>query len=256
MASGDKLFDFGALDALGPPWVYVKFTSGSTEPTLGDTIWGDTSDANAVLQYLELVSGTWAGNDAAGWMILDNWNGTTWSSGENFTANTTTAGNHGTLTLTPTDPTIATLDRANGTWVLDFDADSNEVALFQGVCRGYGGGGLTATLGVSSSVNTLDMSWYLFIKTISDDVDNLTNVGADPSGLKVFAAPQKNEAFDAPSAVGEVAMDVITFTDGGQVDNLADGDLTFFLLVRNAQDAANDDMAADGALHFLEVRET
>ena len=256
MASGDSLYEWSAASNLAPNWLYVAFTSGSTQPSLGDTIWGDTSNANAVLEYLGHVSGTWGGGDEVGFMLLSNWNGTAWTSGENFTANTTTAGNHGTLTATPV-ACGATPDRANGVPVLDFDATVNEVAIFQGIMpQHYGGGGVTLTLRVTSTTATGDMSWSTFFKSITDDVDNLTNVGADPSGLKVFAAPQTNAAYDAASVAGEVASETTAHTNGAQMDSVAAGELFFLLLMRDAQDATNDDMAADCEFVSLEMQET
>jgi hypothetical protein len=256
MASGNSLGGFSVLENAKPVWFYVAFTGGSTEPSLGDTIWGDTSNANAVLEYLSLESGTWGGNDAAGYMLLSNHDGTAWSSGENFTANTTSAGDHGTLTSTPVS-CFATIDRANNNPVLDFHADVNEVALFKGVMpQHYGGSGLTIRFGVSSTTTTGDMSFFAFLKSITDNVDNLNNVGTDPSGLKVFAAPQKNQAIDAASGVGRVRYFDITFTDGAQMDNIAAGELFQLLVMRDAQDSTNDDMAADAQLEFIDIKET
>lgn len=257
MASGDTLLKFEPLNNLSPAWFYVAFTSGSTQPSLGDTIWGDTSNANAVLEYLGHVSGTWGGGDEAGYMLLSNHNGTAWTSGENFTANTTTAGNHGTLTSVPVDA-FATFDIVNNVPVLDFDASINEVALFMGVMpRHYAGTtGLTLTLGVTSTTATGDMSWAFFLKSITADVDNLNNVGTDPSGLKVFAAPNFNTAFDAASVAGEVAQEETTFLDGADMDSIAAGELFFLLLMRDAQDGTNDDMAADAEFVFIEIKET
>ncbi|KKL07581.1 hypothetical protein LCGC14_2584600, partial [marine sediment metagenome] len=71
------------------------FTSGSTEPSLGDTIWEDTSDENGILEFLSLESGTWGGGTAAGYMLLSGLSGAVadWTSGENFTKNSSTPAN-------------------------------------------------------------------------------------------------------------------------------------------------------------------
>ena len=258
MASGDTLVTLFATDSTAPSWLWVEFTSGSTEPSLGDTIWGDTSNANAVLEYLgALTSGSWAGNDAAGYFLLSNHNGTAFSSGENFTANTTTAANHGTLTLLPITAHAAIDTVRSDTPVLDFDASSNEVALFTRLMpRHYGGGGLTINVGVSSTTATGDMSWAIFLKSYTDDTDNLSNVGTDPSGLKVFAAPNFNTAFDAATVAGEIAEEVTTFTNGADMDSILAGEYFHLLIMRDAQDGTNDDMAADAELVFIEIRES
>ncbi|MHC4067693.1 MAG: hypothetical protein ACYSUI_24765, partial [Planctomycetota bacterium] len=87
MASLDVMGRWGPLSNQAPIWTYVAFTSGSVEPSKGDTIWGRGNGANAVLEYIELTSGTWVGTDAAGFMLLSNHNGTAWLTGDTFAAN-------------------------------------------------------------------------------------------------------------------------------------------------------------------------
>lgn len=258
MAAGDTLATIFPNHNAAPAWLFVTFTGGSTEPSLGDTIWGDTSNANAVLEYLgALTSGSWAGSDAAGYMLLSNHNGVAFSSGENFTANSTTAGDHGTLVALPVD-NFATPDIVRSdTPVLDFDASVNEVALFTPFMpHHYGGNGLTITIGVVSTTATGDMSWAAFLKSYTDNVDNLGNVATDPSLLKVFAAPNFNTAVDAATVAGEIKYFTIAFTNGADMDSIAAGEYFHLLLMRDAQDGTNDDMAADASLVFIEIRET
>ena len=253
MASGDSLNIFTALHNLPPDWEFVAFTSGSTEPTAdGDgtaVIWGDTSNATGVLEYLSLESGTWGGGDAAGYMLLSNRNSTAYTSGEDFTADTTTAANHGTLTATPV-ACAATIDLRNSKPVLDFDATSNELAVFSSVLpRNYGGGGITATIGwMASTATTADTSWKLRWKSVTDDADDLD--------VKNYAAPQVNAAVDVASASGEVDYFTITFSDGAQMDSVAAGELFYIMLERDAQDGTADDMAGDAEFVFMELQET
>ena len=195
MASGDTLQVFEPQSNLAPNWAFVAFTGGSTEPSLADTIWGDTSDENGILEFISLESGTWGGGDAAGYMLLSNLNAFVgdWTADEDFTANSSTPGNHGTLTALPVLG-FATLDVRNNKMVLDFDAASNEVAMFQGFMpRHYGAGGLTITVGwMASTATTGDTSWKIFLMSVTDDADDLDT--------KNFAAPNENTAVDAPSA--------------------------------------------------------
>lgn len=254
MASGDTLAVFTPLSNIAPDWLWVAFTSGSTEPTAdGDgtaVIWGDTSDATARLEYLVLTSGAWGGGTAAGYMLLSNWNGTAWSSGENFTADSGTPANHGTLTGSPVAAS-ATLDGRNNVPVLDFDATVNELVVVQGAMpRFYAGTtGVTATVGVkASSATTNDMSWAIFFKSDTNDADDID--------VKNFADPQVNQAVDAPSVSGETVYFDITFTDGAQMDSVAVGENFYLMLMRDAQDTTNDDMAGDAELVSIELRET
>jgi len=49
----------------------IAFTSGGTdEIKAGDKIHGNTSDATAIVDQVILDTGSWAGGDAAGWLIL------------------------------------------------------------------------------------------------------------------------------------------------------------------------------------------
>lgn len=55
----------------------ISFGSGGTfEVEEGDTITGATSGATAVVERIQLTSGSWAGSDAAGWFILSGQTGT------------------------------------------------------------------------------------------------------------------------------------------------------------------------------------
>ena len=250
MASGDTLATFDARSGIRPSWAFVAFTSGSTEPSPGDTIWGDTSDENGFLEVLSLESGTWGGGDAAGYMLLSNLTGdvSDWTSGENFTEGSTTPANHGTLTVLPVFA-FATLDTRNNIPLLDFDAVSNEIEIFFGVMpRSYAGGGVTISFYVLTTQVTGDMSWKTFFKSVTDDVDNLDT--------KVFAAPQSNQAVDAPSASGEPKLFTIAHTNGAQMDSIAAGEPFFLMLMRDAQDATADDMTGDAELLSGEIKET
>ncbi len=251
MATTNTLAIFAPQSNLAPAWAFVAFTGGSTEPSIGDTIWGDTSDENGILEFLSLESGTWGGTDAAGYMLLSNLTGVVsdWTSGEDFTEGSSTPADHGTLTALPVD-CFATLDVRNNKAVLDFDAAANEVAMFQGFMPNhYDGGGLTVTVGwMATSATTGDTSWKMFLMSISDDADDLDT--------KNFAAPNSNAAVDVASISGEVDYFTITFTDGADMDSIAAGELFYLLLMRDAQDSTADDMAGDAEVVFIEVKET
>ena len=55
----------------------LYFDSGSTEPTAGETVTGATSADTGVLETCDVTSGTWAGGDAAGVMVLTTLTGDT-----------------------------------------------------------------------------------------------------------------------------------------------------------------------------------
>lgn len=54
----------------------LAFTSGSDEPNIGDTLSGQTSGATGDVLYINVTSGAWATNDAAGYFFLQNVTGT------------------------------------------------------------------------------------------------------------------------------------------------------------------------------------
>jgi len=69
----------------------IDFTSGSVAPSVGDTLSGDSSSETCVVQGFVLTSGTWAGADAAGWLMVSGASGA--FSGEDLTNDTTSAAN-------------------------------------------------------------------------------------------------------------------------------------------------------------------
>lgn len=245
MASGNTLATLTRLDNLFPAWLFVAFTSGSTEPSPGDTIYGDTSAANARLEYIALTSGTWGGGDAAGYMLLSNWNGSAWTSGENFTGGADTASNHGTLTGTPVD-CYATADTRNNKPVLDFDDTVNEVALFQGYMpRHYDGGGITLTLALAAtSATSGTFSFSAFLMSITAGADNIAS--------KVFAAPNANSSITIPGTAGLTVDAAIAFTAGADMDSIAAGEWFYLLIMRNAA----GDSTGDAELVGVEIKET
>ena len=54
----------------------LRFDSGSVEPTVGETFTGaDSAHTGVVVEVEALLSGTWAGGDAAGYLTLDTLSG-------------------------------------------------------------------------------------------------------------------------------------------------------------------------------------
>lgn len=89
-------------DTITEGWIdkAVAFTSGGTYQVLpGDTLTGDTSGATAIVRQVLLVSGTWAGGDAAGWFLYRSVaaNGVFGSENVSVTKNGTTNSNVATV---------------------------------------------------------------------------------------------------------------------------------------------------------------
>ena len=66
---GEKWYECAAC---GPARLYVRllFTSGSVEPTLGETLTGAGSGCTGIVDRVHLYSGSYAGGDAVGDVLL------------------------------------------------------------------------------------------------------------------------------------------------------------------------------------------
>ena len=151
----------------------------------------------------------------------------------------------------PPSSIFATLDTRNNIPVLDFDATTDEEAVFGGFLPdNYDGGGLTVTLvWMASTATSGNTVWSVQIERHSDD-----DVDLDSDS---FAALNNGGQDLAPTVSGEVSYDDITFTDGADMDSLAKNE-SFRLKIRRDADstAATDDMTGDAELLRVIVKET
>jgi hypothetical protein len=93
-----------ACDFCGAKHIQVdlKFTSGSVEPTEDEVITGASSGSTCVFVEVVLLSGSWAGGDAAGWMKCSTpsaWDGDTqrWGTADEILNGATAGNNFATL---------------------------------------------------------------------------------------------------------------------------------------------------------------
>ncbi len=148
----------------------------------------------------------------------------------------------------PPGSNYATLDFRNVHPVLDFNAATDESAVFTSVLpRNYAGGGLTITLiWAATSATSGNVVWNGAIERMQDDV---TDLDSDS-----FAAAQAVTA-GAASASGEPSYDAITFTDGASMDSLAVGEAFRLKITRDANNGS-DTMTGDAELLAAEIKET
>lgn len=159
------------------------------------------------------------------------------------------------LSATPPSANAATLDNFTGAAnhvinVLDFDPGSTEESA-DFLClmpRHYDGGGVTITIGWSSDAITGNVVWSAAFKSVSDDTDDLDT--------KAYAAQQDSAASATASTAGRVDYATITFTDGGQMDSVAAGEMFFLRITRSSADANDTLNSNDAEFHFAEIRET
>lgn len=153
------------------------------------------------------------------------------------------------LAAIPPATSYATPDsRAGGStpaenWpVWDFDDTSIEYMDFRCRLEGYQGGGLTFTLPWSATSATSGaVVWGAAIRRIQDDAEDI-----DASHSYDF---NDAAADTAASASGELSYPTITFTDGADMDSLADGE-EFMLRIRRDPTNGSDNMVGDAELNY------
>jgi len=147
----------------------------------------------------------------------------------------------------PPTANFATLDTSNQRPVLDFDAATDESAVFSDILpERYGGGGLDVILhlAATSDTNAAHLSfWDVSIEAIAAQV-----LSADG-----FAAVQSGSV-NAPATYIETTL-TISFTSGAQMDGLVAGGAFRLKVTRDANNGS-DDWSGDAELLYVEVKET
>ena len=148
----------------------------------------------------------------------------------------------------PPASNYATLDTRNSHPCLDFDATTNESAVFSSVMPQHYAGttGVTVYIHYAMSSATSDtVDWDAAFELIGDqDLD----IDGDS-----FAAVNSVDDTTVPGTSGLVDIVSIAFTDGADMDSVTPGD-SFRLKI--TRDASSDDAAGDAELYKIEVRET
>ena len=148
----------------------------------------------------------------------------------------------------PPTSNYATFDVRNQHPVLDFDASTNESAVFSSVMpRSYAGTtGVTVYLHYAmSSAETDTVDWDVAFEQIGDqqlDIDGDS-----------FAAVNSVDNTTVPGTTGLVDIVNVTFTDGADMDSVAVGE---GFRMKVTRDATSDDATGDAELRFVEIKET
>lgn len=142
---------------------------------------------------------------------------------------------------------FATLDTRNSHAVLDFDAGTDESAVFRGVLpTGYGGGGVNVKLiWAATSATAGNVIWNAAFERI--------NAGALDIDADSFATANTATAA-ADSVSGETTETTIAFSNGAQMDSLAAGEMFRLKVLRDA-DNGSDTMTGDAELLAVVVTE-
>jgi hypothetical protein len=141
----------------------------------------------------------------------------------------------------------ATLDLRNLHPVLDFDAATNESAVFSAVMpRNYGGNGVAVYLHYTmTSATSGDVDWDIAFERIGDCQQDIDSDG--------FATAKSADDNTVPGTCGHVDIVSIAFSDGAEIDNIAAGE---GFRLRVTRDAVSDTAAGDAELLFVEIKET
>jgi hypothetical protein len=144
----------------------------------------------------------------------------------------------------PPATAFATLDTRNSIAVLDFDAATDESAIFSGVIPENANlaSGLQIRLtwmATSDTTTTRNCRWGVQIERCTTDLD------AD----SFDTATEANGAPNATSGIPTVTSITVT-----AIDDLTAGDTFRIKIFRNADDATNDTMTGDAELIAVEVR--
>ena len=153
----------------------------------------------------------------------------------------------GPLHNEPPSSNPATFGGRNAHPVLEFDAGTNEGAVFSAVMpQHYDGGGVTVYIHYSMSSATYGtVDWDAAFELVGDQDQDIDSDG--------FAAANSVDDTMVPSTSGYVDVVSIAFTDGADMDSVAAGDLFRLKITR---DAANDEASGDAELHAVEIRES
>ena len=147
----------------------------------------------------------------------------------------------------PTATNFASLDLRNLHPCLDFDAATNESAVFSGVMpSNYAGGGVTVYIHWGASTDH-DPALHCFW-----DAGFELCTGLDLDGDS-FAAVNSVDTDHPNDTCGIETVTSIAFTDGADMDSVIAGGLFRLIITR---DAANDNMTGDAELYAVEIKET
>jgi len=119
--------------------------------------------------------------------------------------------------------------------VYDFDDAADEHLDFYGRLEGYDGGGLTVTFDWSATDTTVDpdvVLWQGAFRRIEDDAEDMDAAHT----YDYNSAAEDTEA----SASGERSRATIAFTDGADMDSLADGEDFVFRTKREITTSGNN----------------
>jgi hypothetical protein len=147
----------------------------------------------------------------------------------------------------PPASNYATIDLRNQHPVLDFDAVTNESAVFSAVMpRSYGGGGITVFLHYAmSNATSGTVDWDVAFERIGDQQQDIDS--------NDFASAKSVDDTTVPGTSGLVDVVNISFSHGAEIDDTAAGEA---FRIKVTRDASSDTAGGDAELVAVELKET
>ena len=149
------------------------------------------------------------------------------------------------------DTVVGTSTPAESIPVLDFDDGTQEYIDFYCVMPSHYAGttGVTLTIVFSAAEAASDVvAWQAAFRRAADDAEDLNTTAHTYAYNEVIAT--------APSVIGEVAYDNITFTNGADMDSVVAGDYFVLRVTRDPTPSSGTDVTGDASLHAVHVKET
>lgn len=138
---------------LGGDRYTIPFSGGGTnEIEVGDTITGATSGATALVEQVLEYSGTWAGGDAAGFLIVRDVVGTFQS--ETVYASDTPSGTDDATVTVNVNHTVSIIDSGSGTTDIALTTGNDAISKYAGV-SGSNSKGFTIGSGIAEEAKLL-----------------------------------------------------------------------------------------------------
>ena len=148
----------------------------------------------------------------------------------------------------PPASAYATLDTRNSRPCLDFDASSNESAVFSSVMPQHYAQTTGVTVYIHYAMSTAEantVDWDAAFELVGDQDYDIDGDG--------FAAVNSTDDTTVPATSGLVDIISIAFTDGADMDSVTPGDGFRLQITR---DASSDDATGDAEVYWVEIRET
>ena len=151
----------------------------------------------------------------------------------------------------PTLENFATLDARSGaspTMLLDFDATTNEYAVFKAIMPvHYADGGVNVAIHFSTgTVTSGTVAWGVAWEELTSGATGFTTINS--SGTSVAGTRD------------QLATTTIAFSNGADMDSVSDSEVFRIYVIRLADgtqtdDGFDDDVASDASIEAIEIRE-